>query len=220
MKGTPRKPLYVSRALSNAASFTAVFLFILMVLYLYLYGSKRALGVILYLWTIYAGIVAFSIYPLVATYYSVVTILIREYDVEPLRPPFRPLGAAAAVLAVPFTAPLVVSSMNAWLLNIVEKIIVETGIDVDEVARELPSSITSFKPFIAGAILPILQPISILYSWRNLQLALCGLLRVLSRRGLWDKPCTPDFIEIMVWAKPNNLALNSKLLSEKWSIKD
>ena len=220
MKGTPKKPLYIGRSISNTASFIAALLFVLIVLYLYSYGGGKGLGLLLSLWIIYSGIVASSIYPLIKSYHSATLMLIHEYRVGMLRPPFKPPSAIAAVLAVPFIAPLVAASMNHWLLNVTERIAARTGISVEEVARELPASITSLKPFVISTAIPILQPIALLYSWRQFQLTLCGLLRILTRKGLWDKPCTPDFIEIMIWAQPNNLALDSKLLSEKWSIKD
>ncbi len=220
MKGTPKKPLHIGRSLSNTASFIAALLFVLIVLYLYSYGGEKSLGLLLSLWALYSGIVASSIYPLIKSYYSATLVLIHEYKVGLLRPPFKPFSAIAVVLAVPFIAPLVTTSMNHWLLDVTERIVARTSIDVEEVAKELPASITSLKPFIVSTVIPILQPIALLYSWRRFQLTLCGILRVLTRKGLWDKPCTLDFIEIMIWTQPNNLALNSKLLSEKWSIKD
>jgi len=220
VKGAPKKPLHIARSLSNATSFIAALLFVLVMLYFYSYGGDKGFGLLLSLWTIYSGIVASSIYPLIRVYYSATLVLIHRYRAGLLRPPFKPLSAIAVVLAVPFTAPLVAASMNHWLLNVAERIAARTDIDLEEVARELPASITSLKPFVISAVIPILQPIALLYSWRHFQLTLCGLLRTLTRKGLWDKPCTLDFIEIMIWTKPNDLALNSKLLSEKWSIKD
>jgi len=218
LKGARRPPLTITRGVANAASFVSALIFIALVLYII--KGIRDTELLLGIWFIYSGLTASSIHPVVVSYSSAAETIKQGYVKDAVRPPFSPISATALAFSVPFTAPLILYAMIQWLLSVLEKAAISSEIDIEDIAEELPQQIGSAKLYIVSSVVPVLQPIALLSSLNSLEAMICALLRALSKRGLWDKPCTPDFVEVMIWTKPYNLAFDSKLLSEKWSIKD
>jgi hypothetical protein len=217
MKGRPLRPLGAAIVFSKAAGFLGSLSFIAFLASAVLSNSPETS---LALWILFGGFTAASIYPPSLAASRLINIF-RSLDKNiALRPLFTPLTGAFAALAVPPIAPLIAYSMLLSMLDVIDKLTADYDISVEDLIRHLPGDILSPKFFVVSSIIPIVLPLAVTMYWRNVFSISCAMLDSLRRRGLWDKPCTSDFIEIMIWSQPHSLAFNSKLLAEKWSIKD
>ncbi|ALL01012.1 hypothetical protein Pyrde_0964 [Pyrodictium delaneyi] len=145
---------------------------------------------------------------------------VEEAETPPPRPPIDPLMAAAASIIAPPATALIVRSIVEWLASMIDwlvQVIPEAHVEVEKY------EVTPIdKGVYAAGVLMMGLPALVDPLWRLLDQLTCLALRVLSVRdnSLRDKPCTSNLVEIVVWAKPLYNALDAKLFSEKWSIKD
>jgi hypothetical protein len=144
--------------------------------------------------------------------------------------PRRPLADPHAALAYSTIAPPVAAVImlfnSRWLVDAVHSVLVHSGTPEGEVARWLverglagEEGVKGSTYLLGATILGLPYTVSRHYRW--LLIVACAALQ--SSPGwssLRDKPCTQDFIEVMVWGELDNSTLNSKLLAEKWSIQD
>lgn len=220
MHGRLLAPLDLARRLSRAAALAAAVLFAssLALLALGLPGPALALWLA-------AGASAGTVSYLSSSYvYRLAGILLEragEAEEPAPRPLFDPLTGALATIVAPPAAALVAKGSIEWLGQLLDWVLQAMPEAQQVVEKEAPIAPVSPGLYAAAATvvgLPLLvEPL-----WRLLGGLACLSLRVLAARDpmLRDKPCTGDLIEIVVWSKPLYDALNSKLFSEKWSIKD
>ena len=217
--GKPLRRLGIARQANRAASILAMTAFAASIASLVL-GMP---GLALVLWLV-AGASAATVSYTTSAYVERIAGLIVERIEEAETPPPRPLldslTAAVVTVVAPPAASLTVRGAVEWLVQLVDwaiQVIPEAYSEIEKI-RVTPVDNRLYAAAVTVVGLPALvDPL-----WRLLDQLSCLVLRLLAVRdpSLRDKPCTGDFVEVVVWTKPLYNALDTKLFSEKWSIKD
>ena len=219
MYGKPLRWLNIARQASRAASILAMTTFAASIASLALGLPGLALG----LWLV-AGASAATISYTAAVYVeriaSLIVERIEEAETPPPRPLLDPLTAAVVTVVAPPAAPLAVRGSVEWLVQLVDWAIQVMPEAYSEIERARVTPVDN--RLYAAAVTVVGLPALVDPLWRLLDQLSCLVLRLLAVRdpSLRDKPCAGDLVEVVVWAKPLYNALDAKLFSEKWSIKD
>ncbi|ABM80914.1 hypothetical protein Hbut_1071 [Hyperthermus butylicus DSM 5456] len=226
MKGTPIQPFHAAFKASIAAAGVAGVLFYVSLASLLLGRTDYALLA----WLASGAFAGAAVYP--ATLYSYRLARLILSKVPPLEtPPPRPYTSPAVSLTLPILAPPVASLLLLanirWLLELGDAVLAayepesarrfRRGVEELAASRGLGLSVGDYTVGVSVIGLPA----TIVRHLRGLLVLTCKLFELLPpEAGLRDKLCTHDLVEVVVWAEPHNPPIDSKLFSEKWSVKD
>jgi hypothetical protein len=149
----------------------------------------------------------------------------RESFIE-IRPLADPYASLAYSIVAPPAAAAIMLFNSRWIIDTVYNILEAAGGSGDGFLKWLierglanENGVKSSTYLVGLTVLGLPHTVARHFRW--LLVVTCAAIRNSPPSSvLWDKPCTQDFIEVMVWGELNNSTLNSKLFAEKWSIQD
>jgi len=163
---------------------------------------------------------------LFALYAQGARLLAAELGVEPPRPRLDPWVAAATALAAPPAAGLLIYAAVRQVLDVADAASGLPGGEPREVAEAVlgGAALEPLEGLAAASVFPPLLPLLVPRAALAARVAACAAYEAARRsprgRGLLDKPCRPDLVDVVVWAKPLGLTLDLESLLEQWSVQD
>jgi len=148
----------------------------------------------------------------------------RRLGVKPPRPLLDRVGAALVSLLAPPAAGVLVEAAVENMLSVANAAAAENpSVDLKAIVERLQGEarLEPLGVYAGLSVIPLLLPLLVSKAAVAATVAACIAYESLrTAKGLGDKPCRLDLVDVVVWSKTPGSALDLKLVSEKWGVED